>query len=78
MGHYDNLRPENCPVCGQARGVCDHNLSPFKRFDFKKLVEDANAIDVLDPRYRIIAGGFVKHDHEQKTKVKKARRRQVS
>jgi hypothetical protein len=33
-------------------------------FDFKKLIEDANAIDVLDPRYRTIAEGFVKRDQE--------------
>jgi hypothetical protein len=24
MGHYDNCRPENCSVCGQAQGHCEH------------------------------------------------------
>lgn len=24
MGHYDNCRPENCSVCGQALGSCEH------------------------------------------------------
>lgn len=24
MGHYDNCRPENCGVCGQLIGYCEH------------------------------------------------------
>lgn len=24
MGHYDNCRPENCGVCGQLKGYCEH------------------------------------------------------
>lgn len=24
MGHYDNCRPENCQVCGQLKGYCEH------------------------------------------------------
>jgi hypothetical protein len=28
MGHYDNCRPENCSVCGQAQGYCEHTRVP--------------------------------------------------
>lgn len=24
MGHYDNCRPGNCVICGQAGGYCEH------------------------------------------------------
>lgn len=24
MGHYDNCRPGNCAICGQAGGYCEH------------------------------------------------------
>jgi hypothetical protein len=61
MGHYDTCRPENCPICGQARGHCIHTrpktTSPF---NFRKLVEEPSAIEALDSRYSIIAGGHVR------------------
>jgi hypothetical protein len=47
-------------------------------FDFKKLIEDANAIDVLDPRYRIIAEGFVKGDRKREIEIQEEHRREVS
>ena len=33
MGHYDNCRPENCSVCGQLIGYCEHTkkLAPNER-----------------------------------------------
>jgi len=26
MGHYDNCRPENCGICGQLKGYCEHTF----------------------------------------------------
>jgi len=27
MGHYDNCRDENCGICGQTLGLCDHGTT---------------------------------------------------
>jgi hypothetical protein len=31
MGHYDNCRPENCSICGQALGHCEHTEKKSKK-----------------------------------------------
>lgn len=36
MGHYDNCRPENCGVCGQLKGYCEHTRRKSKVVKTKK------------------------------------------
>lgn len=36
MGHYDNCRPENCGVCGQLNGYCEHTKRKAKMKTSKK------------------------------------------
>ncbi len=32
MGHYDNCKPENCIICGQLEGYCEHTNAKEKSF----------------------------------------------
>ena len=48
MGHYDTSRPENCGVCGQARGFCEHTKRKRKRVNKSKRYVKPVLIDGRD------------------------------
>ena len=46
MGHYDNCRPENCGICGQLRGYCEHTNSELVNNNNSRTILNDNAPEI--------------------------------
>lgn len=49
MGHYDNCRDGNCPVCGQTEGYCEHTLEVYMQKQAKQFGTDRRITDGKKP-----------------------------
>lgn len=72
MGHYDTCRPENCAVCGQAKGVvwnCGYKTCSTYQTWLKQ--NDRYAYDKLMTELRVVAEAA----EEQRVTTRQIKRR---